>query len=55
MARARWMGEVGYLLLAACDSPGADCDERDEGELLEWLQSIGITYAPRGGGLNDGS
>ena len=55
MARARWMGKVGYLLLAAGDTPGAKRDERDEAELLEFLQSIGITLAPRGGTGGDGS
>ena len=49
MARARWMGEVGCLLLAAGDRPGDERDGRDEAELLEFLQSIGITLAPRGG------
>ena len=52
MARARWMGEVGYLLFAAGDYPG---NERDEAELLEFLQSIGITLAPRGGMLDEKS
>ncbi len=51
MARAKWMGKVGYLLLAAGDRPG---DGRDEAELLEFLQSIGITLAPRGGTGGDG-
>ena len=49
MARARWMGKVGYLLLAAGDRPGAERDGRDEAERLKFLQSIGITLAPRGG------
>ena len=49
MARARRMGKVGYLLLAAGDRPG------DEAELLEFLQSIGITLAPRGGTGGEGS
>ena len=52
MARARWMGKVGYLLLVAGDRPG---DERDEAELLEFLQSIGITLASRGGTAGGGS
>ena len=55
MARARWMGEVGYLLLAAGDRPGAERDGRDEAELLEFLESIGITLAPRGGTGGEGS
>lgn len=50
MARAQWMGDVGYLLLAAGDRPGDELDERHEAELLEFLQSIGITLAPRGEG-----
>lgn len=55
MARARWMGKVGYLLLAAGDRPGAERDGRDEAELLEFLESIGITLAPRGGTGGEGS
>ena len=55
MARARWMGKVGYLLLAAGDHPGAERDGRDEAELLEFLESIGITLAPRGGTGGEGS
>ncbi len=55
MARARWMGEVGYLLLAAGDRPGDELDERAEAELLEFLPSIGITLAPRGGEGGGGS
>ena len=55
MARARWMGEVGYLLLAAGDYPGDGRDERDEAGLLEFLPSIGITLAPRGGTGGEGS
>ncbi len=30
MARARWMGKVGYLLLAAGDRSGAERDGRDD-------------------------
>ena len=55
MARARWMGKVGYLLLVAGDRPGEELDERDEAELLEFLQSVGITLAPRGGAAGEGS
>ena len=55
MARARRMGKVGYLLLAAGDRPGAERNERDEAELLEFLQSIGIKLAPRGGTAGEGS
>ena len=54
MAQAKWMGKVGYLLLAAGDRPGAERG-RDEAELLEFLQSIGITLAPRGGTGGEGS
>lgn len=50
MARARWVGEVGYVLLAAGDTPGGERDGRDEAELLEILQSAGVALAPRGGG-----
>ena len=39
MARAKWMGEDG----------------RDEAELVEVLQSVGIALAPRGGTGGDGS
>ena len=55
ITRARWMGEVGYLLLAAGDYPGDGRDERDEAGLLEFLPSIGITLAPRGGTGGGGS
>ena len=54
MARAKWMGKVGYLLLAAGDTPGDERVGRDEAKLLEFLQSIGITLAPRGGTAGGG-
>ncbi len=39
----------------AGDRPGEERVGRDEAELLEFLQSIGITLAPRGGTGGDGS
>ena len=55
VARAKWMSKVGYLLLAAGDTPGNERSGRDEAELLEFLQSVGITLAPRDGTGGGGS
>ena len=62
VARAQWMGEVGYLLLLTEGYPDrerteAECaeDERTEALFLEGLQSLGITVLPRGGTLDEGS
>ena len=55
MARAKWMGKVGYLLLVTGGYPGREHDERDEAELIECLQSLGITVLPCGGTLDEGS
>ena len=43
LARARWMGEVGYRYLLAGDYPGGgDCLAED----LEFLRSLGIHVVP---------
>ena len=62
MARARWMGEVGYRLLLTEGYPDRERteaehaeDERTEALILECLQSLGITVLPRGGTLDEGS
>ena len=50
--RARWMGKVGYLLLAAGGYPGGG---NRMAKQLEFLQSLGIPVGPRGGTPNEES
>ena len=43
LARARWMGEVGYRFLVTGNYPGA---ERRRAEDLEFLRSLGVPVVP---------